>query len=206
MIARRWLSFPCWARTRRSPSPPRSRPFPDPSSRGEPPMRRRLRLLQDRPGRTPFGPGLRNRGSDRVPGHRPVNLGHLLVVPRRHHENVLDLADEEAARIGGLLPRLCKAVNQVSGIDGFHIIVNNGRVAGRRSFTAAGTSSPRFAGDAVHWPWPHQHYADGSMADYQSKIIQAARSRLIDRPAPASGRSGRPSAGRGSPCVCSLPR
>lgn len=103
----------------------------------------------------------------------PVNLGHLLIVPRRHHENVLELSSDEAARIGALLPRLCKAVQQVSGADGFHVIINNGQAAGQTVFHGHWHVIPRFLGDAVHWPWPHQKYPSGAMTELQRKIIDA---------------------------------
>lgn len=103
----------------------------------------------------------------------PVNRGHLLVIPRRHHESILDLTDDEAARIGALLPRLCRAVKAVSGADGLHVIVNNGQAAGQTVFHGHWHIIPRFVGDAVHWPWPHQQYEDGAMADLQRRIADA---------------------------------
>ncbi|MFO0957524.1 MAG: HIT family protein [Isosphaeraceae bacterium] len=94
-------------------------------------------------------------------------------MPKRHHENVLELTDDEAGRIGALLPRLCRALMEVSGAEGFHIVVNNGRAAGQTVFHGHWHLIPRFPGDAVRWPWPHQEYAEGARAEFQRKIIDA---------------------------------
>ena len=36
----------------------------------------------------------------------PVNLGHVLIVPKEHHADLTELPEELAAHVGSLLPRL----------------------------------------------------------------------------------------------------
>jgi histidine triad (HIT) family protein len=103
----------------------------------------------------------------------PVNLGHLLLLPRSHHESLLDLPEDDAAHVGALLPRLCRAVVAATGAEAFNLIVNNGRLAGQTVFHGHWHIIPRFPGDAVHWPWPHRVYDAGEMPRMQERIRQA---------------------------------
>src|SRR5438132_7287781 len=62
---------------------------------------------------------------------RPVNRGHVLIVPKGHHADLTELPEDQAAATARLLPRLCQAVRAATGADGFNLIVNNGRAAGQ---------------------------------------------------------------------------
>lgn len=103
----------------------------------------------------------------------PVNFGHVLLVPRVHHANLLELPEEDAAHVASLLPRLCRAIVAATGADSFNVIVNNGRPAGQTIFHGHWHIIPRAEDDAVRWPWPHQSYAEGEMAAMQAKIREA---------------------------------
>lgn len=100
----------------------------------------------------------------------PVNLGHVLVVPKEHHASLLDLPDHVSAHVGSLLPRVCRAVRSATGADGFNVIVNNGRAAGQTVDHGHWHIIPRFHDDAVHWPWPHIEYSGDGLAQMQSRI------------------------------------
>ena len=100
----------------------------------------------------------------------PVNHGHVLLIPKEQHATVADLPDDLAAHLGSLLPRLCRAIKTATGADGLNVIANNGPVAGQTIFHVHWHIIPRFAGDAVHWPWPHFPYAEGGLQAMQAKI------------------------------------
>lgn len=112
----------------------------------------------------------------------PVNKGHVLIVPKAEAASLSDLSDDLAAHVGSLLPRLCRAVKQATGADALNIVVNHGEAAGQTVHHVHWHIIPRFSGDAVHWPWPHQAYSGDEMEQMRSRI-----SRAID-----------PSAGTGS--------
>ncbi|MHC5544581.1 HIT domain-containing protein, partial [Singulisphaera rosea] len=38
---------------------------------------------------------------------RPVNRGHVLLVPKAHHADLVELPEALAGRVATLLPRLC---------------------------------------------------------------------------------------------------
>ncbi|MBV8910468.1 MAG: HIT family protein [Gammaproteobacteria bacterium] len=56
----------------------------------------------------------------------PLSEGHTLVVPKEAAETMDALSDEYAAALGGVLPRLCRAVMAVTGVREYNILENNG--------------------------------------------------------------------------------
>ena len=59
----------------------------------------------------------------------PLSRGHLLVIPKEEVQTTAELSEEAGAAIGRVLPRLCRAVVQVSGCDDYNILQNNGAAA-----------------------------------------------------------------------------
>jgi histidine triad (HIT) family protein len=106
----------------------------------------------------------------------PVNHGHVLLIPKEAYSSIDDLPDDLAAHLGSLLPRLSRAVRKATGADGINVIVNNGEVAGQTIFHVHFHIIPRFHGDPVRWPWPHQRYEEGTMKGMQSKVENALNS------------------------------
>ncbi|HEX8201908.1 MAG TPA: HIT family protein [Isosphaeraceae bacterium] len=100
----------------------------------------------------------------------PVNLGHVLLVPRAHHAHLGDLPEELAAHVGSLLPRLCRAVQKATGADGLNVVVNNGRAAGQTIDHSHWHVIPRAHDDAVNWPWPHAEYVGDELRQMRFRI------------------------------------
>ena len=101
----------------------------------------------------------------------PVNPGHVLLIPKDVFATVGDLPDDLAAHLGSLLPRLCRAVKAATGCDAVNIISNNGPVAGQTIFHVHWHIIPRFAEDAVRWPWPQIAYDEGGLDAMKATII-----------------------------------
>ena len=59
----------------------------------------------------------------------PLAPGHALVIPKQAVKTLGELDDDQAAAIGRVLPRLCRALTAVTGIFDYNILQNNGRVA-----------------------------------------------------------------------------
>lgn len=59
----------------------------------------------------------------------PLTRGHTLVIPKEPAETLDALSDESAAAIGRVLPRLARAVMQVTGVREYNVLQNNGRGA-----------------------------------------------------------------------------
>ncbi len=59
----------------------------------------------------------------------PLSDGHLLVIPKERKATLHELSDEAGAALGRVLPRLARAVLQVTGATAYNVLQNNGRSA-----------------------------------------------------------------------------
>jgi histidine triad (HIT) family protein len=64
----------------------------------------------------------------------PLAPGHTLLIPKQAVASVDQLSDESGAALGRVLPRLCRAVMQVSGCKDYNILQNNGAMAHQAVF------------------------------------------------------------------------
>jgi histidine triad (HIT) family protein len=56
----------------------------------------------------------------------PLSRGHTLVVPKEPAVSLDQLSDESAAALGRVLPRICRAVIEVTGVKEYNVLENNG--------------------------------------------------------------------------------
>jgi len=107
----------------------------------------------------------------------PVNHGHVLLIPKEAYPSIDELPDDLAAHLASLLPRLSRAVRKATGAEGINVVVNNGEVAGQTIFHVHFHIIPRFHGDPVRWPWPHQPYEEGALEEMRAKVEKTLNSR-----------------------------
>jgi histidine triad (HIT) family protein len=65
---------------------------------------------------------------------RPVNVGHTLVVPKRHYENIFEISEEEVAHLSKIVKKVAYAVKRAENAEGIRIVQNNGEAAGQVIF------------------------------------------------------------------------
>lgn len=85
----------------------------------------------------------------------PLSRGHTLVIPKEPAATLDQLSDDSAAAIGRVLPRLCRAVKEVSGCDAYNVLENNGPLAHQAVFHVHFHIIPKFdaeTGLGVRWP------------------------------------------------------
>jgi histidine triad (HIT) family protein len=66
--------------------------------------------------------------------NRPVNVGHTLVAPKKHYENIYEIPEEKAAYLFKIVKKIAHAVKDATGIEGIRIVQNNGKDAGQVVF------------------------------------------------------------------------
>jgi histidine triad (HIT) family protein len=59
----------------------------------------------------------------------PLSRGHTLVIPKEPAETLDKLSDESAAALGRVLPRICRAVIEATGVSQYNVLENNGAAA-----------------------------------------------------------------------------
>lgn len=78
----------------------------------------------------------------------PFNIGHALVIPKKHYAFLTEMSDEETARLFTVTNRVVKAVFRAVKADGVNIAQSNGRAASQDIFHVHVHVVPRFEGDA----------------------------------------------------------
>lgn len=107
--------------------------------------------------------------------------GHVLVVPRRHAENLYALDDDEAVAVMQLARRVATALRDALAPDGLNLWQSNGRAAGQEVFHLH--VQPRRVGDGLLRVYP-QGVPPASPASELEALAATVR-RSIDR-APAA--------------------
>jgi histidine triad (HIT) family protein len=64
----------------------------------------------------------------------PISHGHTLLIPKEKAATLDALSDDSAAAIGRVLPRICRAVQKVSGCEAYNVLQNNGALAHQAVF------------------------------------------------------------------------
>jgi len=105
--------------------------------------------------------------------HRPLFPGHVLVIPRAHHDTIEDLPPAELTTIFDIVQRMSTAVRRALDAPGTFIATN----------TVVSQSVPHFhvhvvprrPGDGLRgFFWPRQPYDDEAHAESVRSLIAAS--------------------------------
>jgi len=99
----------------------------------------------------------------------PVNKGHVLVIPKKHFETLLDVPDDLLGDIMIAIKKIAKAVIEVAGTDGFNLMQSNKKIAGQVVPHFHMHIIPRIEGDGLKH-WPQGKYEEGEMEKFAEKI------------------------------------
>lgn len=82
----------------------------------------------------------------------PVNKGHVLIVPKKHSQNILEMEDSLAGEMMILVKKLGKQLKRKLNAGGINIISNIDAPAGQVIFHTHIHIIPRFENDGFeHW-------------------------------------------------------
>jgi histidine triad (HIT) family protein len=83
----------------------------------------------------------------------PATRGHLLVVPRGHSANPLEIEPEALAAVSLAAQRLARSATENLGADGVNLINSCGSTARQAVFHFHVHVVPRYRGDRLRLPW-----------------------------------------------------
>lgn len=83
----------------------------------------------------------------------PATRGHLLVIPREHATDLLEIGPEDLAACTAAAQELAALVTKRLGADGVNLINSCGREAWQTVFHFHLHVIPRYAGDPLRLPW-----------------------------------------------------
>ncbi len=59
----------------------------------------------------------------------PIDVGHSLIVPKKHHERITDMDSKAVGDLFSIVPKIANAILSVTDADAFSLGQNNGRAA-----------------------------------------------------------------------------
>ncbi|MDE1830235.1 MAG: HIT family protein [Thaumarchaeota archaeon] len=101
----------------------------------------------------------------------PIQFGHSLVIPREHHEKIIDLPTEGVSALFSKVPMVARAVLKATGADGFNIGQNNGRAANQIIPHVHVHIIPRY--EKFSNPWKRRMIANDEELNELSKKIRS---------------------------------
>lgn len=95
--------------------------------------------------------------------------GHVLVIPKKHHELITDIPDKELEALVKTIKKISRALLKFA--PGLNILQNNKKVAGQYVMHAHFHLIPRFENDGVTIEkWPANEYKKGQAERIVKKI------------------------------------
>ncbi len=82
----------------------------------------------------------------------PIHRGHTLVMPRMHHEKIIDMTPTTVSELFTRILPIARGVIEATDADGFNIGQNNGRAANQIIPHVHVHVIPRYSKVAVAWP------------------------------------------------------
>lgn len=83
----------------------------------------------------------------------PASKGHMLVLPKRHFDNLYELDEETAKHMTYVVKKVALAASKVLKWDGLNVLQNNGEAAGQTVMHYHTHLIPRYEGDEVNIGW-----------------------------------------------------
>ena len=109
--------------------------------------------------------------------HRPLFRGHCLLIPKDHHETLLDLPAELLSPFFAAVVLVTRAVEQAVAAEGSFVAINN-RISQSVPHLHVHIV-PRRQGDGLKgFFWPRRRYQDASELQDTLQVIRAAIGRL----------------------------
>ncbi|MCI7643788.1 MAG: HIT domain-containing protein [Lentisphaeria bacterium] len=103
----------------------------------------------------------------------PINYGHVLVIPREHHESIATVPEAVAGRMMRVGSRLGVAMKRALDYDGYNLHLADGAAAGQVVMHVHLHVVPRGVEDGFFWNWRQLKYdvaPVGNAVEYAEKI------------------------------------
>lgn len=83
----------------------------------------------------------------------PASLGHCLIIPKQHYNDIFDMDAETGGKLFSLATAVARALKKELHCEGMNVVQNNGLIAGQTVFHFHLHLIPRYAGDTVDIKW-----------------------------------------------------
>lgn len=100
---------------------------------------------------------------------KPVNPGHVLIVPKEHTLNLLTISDDLAQKVVLAAKKIAKAMTAGLGTESFNLAQNNGPDSEPEVMHFHWHLIPRHKNDGLS-PWGRKEYTPGEKEEIINKI------------------------------------
>ena len=103
---------------------------------------------------------------DRFPG----NIGHTLILPKKHYADIFEIDDEMAGKLFTLAVRVAKNMKKVLNLEAMNLVQNNGIMAGQTVSHFHLHLIPRYKDDQVNVAWKQLALTDEQIEEVRKKL------------------------------------
>lgn len=103
----------------------------------------------------------------------PSTLGHVLVLPKQHIENIFEMPEQTAGEIFKLVTKIASIMKKQLNCDGLNIIQNNGTAAGQSVNHFHIHIIPRYKKDGLLALWKATEPTDEQIEQMKQKLSKA---------------------------------
>ena len=104
---------------------------------------------------------------------RPINKGHILIIPKEHHELIIDYPQEIVMYLFGIAQKFNKVLRNVElKCDGVNFYVSDGESAGQEIFHTHVHVFPRFEGDGFGLKFPKRYFTEQPSRDELNEVAK----------------------------------
>jgi histidine triad (HIT) family protein len=100
----------------------------------------------------------------------PATRGHVVVIPREHAENLLDVSEQDLAATMGAVRRMVERMQGTIAPAGFNVLSNMGRAAWQSIFHFHVHVIPRYPDDPLQLPWLPEPAEPGELAAVAAEL------------------------------------
>ena len=100
----------------------------------------------------------------------PINQGHVLVIPKEHHQSASTIPEHIAGRMMRIGSRIGIALKRRDEYDAYNLHLADGAAAGQVVMHAHLHVVPRGVEDGFRWNWRQLSYPDGAAKALAAEI------------------------------------
>ena len=109
----------------------------------------------------------------------PINIGHTLVIPKKHIENIFEISEDELSYLSKIVKKMSHAILETFNSDGIKIAQSNGKAAGQVVPHLHIHVIPRRPKDGMKgFFWPRRPYKDEAEAVATAEALRSAIAEL----------------------------
>jgi histidine triad (HIT) family protein len=104
----------------------------------------------------------------------PINTGHTLVLPKKHHKDIFTMEDDEIGKLFSTVSFLAKGIVKALDAKGLNIGQNNGRAANQIVPHVHVHIIPRYNYDSPNGRWPTRNLISDEELNKIAQKIKAS--------------------------------